>query len=157
MASSRLFPSRRRGVSELYAAVLMIGVTLSLGSIVVAAATSQFGLASDSASLGATLRQEAADTQLGVIYDAVQPSGSCPMFGGYPEGSTLTLAVYDYGSLGFTPAGFVVNSTVYAGSFGEVAPGTLAIYTLSLAGCAHPSGQTVLAFDSSGDEVQFGT
>jgi hypothetical protein len=144
-------------VSELYAAVLMVGVTLSLGSLVVAAATSQFGLATDSASLGASLREGAAGTQLGMVYAAVQPSGSCPAYEGGQEGSTLTIAVFDYGSAGFTPAGFVVNSTVYAGSFGEAAPGALAQYTVALASCAHQSGLTVLAYDSSGEEVQFGT
>lgn len=141
----------------MYAAVLMVGVTLSLGSLVVAAATAQFGLGTDSASLGASLRQEAAQTQLGLVYDSVQPSGSCPSYGGYQEGTSLTLAVYDYGTEGFAPSGFVVNSTLYGGSYAALAPGTLGEYTLTLADCAHPSGLTIVAFDGSGDEVQFGT
>ena len=158
MALSPIFPSRRRrGVSELFAAVLMVGVTLSLGSLVVAAATAQFGLTSDSASLGASLRQGAAGTQLALIYDAVQPSGSCPAYRGYQEGTNLTLAVYGYGSEGFTPAGFVVNSTDYSGGYAAVNHGTLAQYSVALSECAHASGLTVMAYDASGDEVQFGT
>ena len=144
-------------MSALYAAVPMVGVTLSLGSMVVAAAPSQLGLGSDSASLGASLRQGAAETQLGLVYASVQPSSSCPTYGGYQEGTALTIALFDYGTKGFTPEGFVVNSTVYAGTFAQVGPGELGEYNLSLSGCAHPSGATVMAYDASGDEVQFAT
>ncbi|MDE1858458.1 MAG: hypothetical protein KGI26_05290 [Thaumarchaeota archaeon] len=135
----------------------MVGVTLSLGSLVVVAATSQFGLASSAASLGASLAEGAAQTQVSMVYDAVQPSGTCPAFGGQQEGTSLAVALYDYGSQGFSPAGFVVNSTGYPGTWAEVAPGSLGVYTLALSACAHPSGLTILAYDASGDEVQFGT
>ena len=135
----------------------MIGVTLSLGSMVVAAATSQLGLGANSASLGASLGQGAAETQLGLVYDSILPSGSCPVYRGYQEGTALTVALYDYGAKGFTPAGFVVNSTLYTGNFTEAAPGALQEYALALSGCAHPSGLTVMAYDSSGDVVEFAT
>lgn len=135
----------------------MVGVTLSLGSLVVAAATSQFSLASNSASLGASLEQGAADTQLGLVYDAVHPSASCPAYRGYQEGTNLTLAVFDYGSQGFAPVGFVVNSTDYSVTAPQTAPGSLGTYSLQLAGCAHPTGLAILAYDGSGVEVQFGT
>ncbi|MDG7010989.1 MAG: hypothetical protein JRN57_02595 [Nitrososphaerota archaeon] len=158
MALSLLFPlRRRRGVSELYAAVLMIGVTLSIGSIVVVAATSQFDLASSSATLGASLREGAAETQLGLVYAAVRPSASCPAYRGYQEGTDLTVALYDLGETGFAPAGFVVNGTDYVGSYSALSPGALGEYALALGSCAHPAGLTILAYDAQGDEVQFGT
>ena len=147
----------RRGVSELYAAVLMIGVTLSLGSIVVAAAASQFSLASNSESLEASINQGSADVQIGYVYAAVAPSGTCPDYGGYQEGTELVVALFDYGTAGFTPGGFVVNATNYAGAYPTISPGTLAEYTIPLLTCAHSSGQTVLAYDSAGEEVEFGT
>jgi hypothetical protein len=135
----------------------MIGVTLSLGSVVVAAATAQFGLASGSASAGAAFAQDSAEVQLSLVYSSVQGSGPCPAYGGEQEGTTLTLALFDYGSSGFTPAGFVVNSSVYVGNFGSMDPGAMAAFTVTLDTCAHPSGQTIVAFDASGDEVQIET
>ena len=159
MAFPPIFRTRRTrgGVSELYAAVLMIGVTISLGSLVLAAASSQFGLAADSASLGSSLQQTSAEVQLGVVYVAVPPSGSCPLYQGFQEGTTLTVGLFDYGSAGFSPAGFVVNSTAVPGSYGTVVPGALGQFAVTLGSCAHHSGQVILAYDSAGDEVQFGT
>lgn len=159
MALSSLFPERlshrRVGVSELYASVLMIGVTLAVGGMVVASALGQFSLAEGSASLGASLVQSSAGVQLGLSYVAVLSSSSCPTHGGYHEGTYLTVAVYNYGSAGFTPAEFVVNSTIYQGNYATSEPGSLSAYSLSLAGCAHASGLTLVVADSSGDEVQF--
>ena len=128
-----------------------------MGSIVVAAATSQFSSSAGSASLSASLRQGAAETSLGFVYDAVQPTGSCPDYRGYQEGTTLSIALFDYGAKGFTPAGFVVNSTAYAGSYAETEGGALRVYSLTLAGCAHQSGLTIMAYDGAGDEAEFET
>ena len=135
----------------------MIGVTLSLGSLVVAAATTQFGLASDSASAGAALSERSAGVQVALVYSAVVPSAACGGYRGGQEGENLTLALYDFGSDGFVPAGFVVNSTLVAGTFGSLGPGSMAVFQVPLGACAHPSGQTVVAFDAAGDEVQFET
>ncbi|MCL5672576.1 MAG: hypothetical protein JRN13_03120 [Nitrososphaerota archaeon] len=135
----------------------MIGVTLSLGSMVVAAATSQFGLASGSASVGASLRESSAGTQVALVYSTVSPSSACPAYQGIQEGPNLTLALYDYGSAAFTPAGFVVNSTLISGGFPPLDPGSLVAFHITLGGCAHPSGQTVVAFDAAGGEVQVET
>lgn len=145
---------RRRAVSELYASMLMVGVTLSLGSVVTYAAMGQFSLSNGAANLGASLDQSSAGVQLGLVYVAVTPSGSCPLDGGYSEGTSMIVSVYNYGAEGFTPAEFVVNSTAYAGAFATVGPGTLAEYTLSLGSCAHQWGQTLLAIDPLGDEEQ---
>lgn len=159
MALPPIFRTRRTrsGVSELYAAALMIGVTITLGSLVAAAAGTQFGLASDSLSLGSSVQQTSAEVQLGLVFVAVPPSGSCPLYQGFQEGTTLTVGLFDYGRAGFSPAGFVVNSTVVTGSYGTVGPGALGQFAVALGSCAHHSGQVVLAYDSAGDEVQFGT
>jgi len=143
-----------RGISELYAAMLMIGVTLSLGSFVTFAALGQFGLAASSASLGANLDQSSAQTQLGLVYAAVASSTSCPSFGGVHEGVSLTLALYNYGTTSFTPSELLVNATSYFGSYASTSPGSLGLYTLTLASCAHSSGQSVVAADSAGDVLQ---
>jgi flagellin-like protein len=155
MVPSPFFVKKRRGVSELYAAVLMIGVTLSLGSMVVAAATSQFGLASSSAYQSFLLRQNSAGVQIGLVYAAVSPGQGCPSYRGYQEGMRFTLGLYDYGTVGFQPAGFVVNATDYGGAFAQMQPGALASYTFTLSACAHRSGLTVVAYDAGGDVVQF--
>lgn len=135
----------------------MIGVTLSIGSVVVFAATNLFGLAGNSASLGASLQQSSAGVQLGLVYAAVPASGSCGAYQGFSEGTSLQVSLYNYGTVSFTPAEFVVNSTAYLGSYGAIGPGAMSLYSVSLGSCAHSSGQTILAYDSRGDEVQVGT
>jgi len=134
--------------------MLMIGVTLSLGSFVAFAALGQFGLAANSASLGASLDQSSAQTQLGMVYVAVASSSTCPSFGGVHEGVSLTLALYNYGTTSFTPSELLVNATAYQGAYGSTPPGSLGLYTVTLAACAHSSGQSVLAADSAGDVLQ---
>jgi len=153
---STLFSRRQRrfGISELYAAMLMIGVTLSLGSFVTFAALGQFGLAASSASLGASLDQSSAQTQLGLVYAVVASSGSCPTFDGVHEGVSLTLALYNYGTTNFTPSELLVNATSFSGSYAPTAPESLGLYTLTLASCAHSSGQSVVAANSAGDVLQ---
>ena len=128
-----------------------------MGSMVVAAATAQFGLASDSATLGASLRAGAAGTQVALVFAAVTPSASCPAYRGQQEGTALDFALFDYGSVEFAPAGFVVNSTSYPGASAAVAPGALGQFSLGLAACAHPSGLTIFAYDTTGDVGEFGT
>ena len=129
----------------------MIGVTLSLGSVVVFAALGQFGLAANAASLGAGLNQSSAETQIGLVYAAVASSASCPKSGGVQEGVSLTLALYNYGSVSFSPSQLLVNATAYPGTYGSLAPGSLGLYAVTLAGCAHSSGQSVVVADSSGN------
>jgi hypothetical protein len=134
--------------------MLMIGVTLSLGSFVAFSALTQFGLVVNSASLGAGLDQSSAETQLGLVYAAVSSSNSCPVSGGVHEGVSLSLALYNYGSSSFSPSELLVNATAYPGTYGAIAPNSLGIFTVALAGCAHSSGQSVMIADSSGDEFQ---
>ncbi len=159
MALSPSFAGRRRsgrpGVSELYASVLMIGVTLSVGGFVVASAMGQFGLIDSSASLAASLQQTSAGVQIGLSYVVVPSLGSCPPYGGNREGTSLTVALYNYGRADFTPAEFVVNSTIYRGSYSTLSPGDFSAYSFALAGCGHSSGLTIVVADSSGDVVQF--
>lgn len=156
MASFPLLCHRRcrRGVSELYASMLMIGVTLSLGSFVTFAALGQFGLATGSASLGATLQQSSAETQLGLVYVAVASSSACPSLGGVEEGTTLTLALYNYGTTSFTPSAILVNATSFPGSYSAVPSGSLGLFAVTLANCAHSAGQSVVVTDTSGDVLQ---
>jgi flagellin-like protein len=145
----------RRGVSELYASLLMVGVTLSLGGLVAAAAVSQFGLQSGSAAAAGGVQQASQGKLLSLVYATVQQgSGGCAAPG---EGRTLTFAVYDYGSSAFLPSTVLVNSTAVAGPYPGAGPGEVATYTLALAGCARSSGQTILMGDAAGDVVQFET
>ena len=144
-------------MSELYATVLMVGVTISLGGVLVAAALGSIGQAQGASSLGASLQQSAAGKELSLTYLAVASSGSCPLYGGTAEGTEMALALFDYGSNGFTPVEFIINSTVYPGTYPALSPGTLAQYTVCLGGCAHSPGLTVTVVDSEGDGVQVGS
>ena len=137
--------------------MLMVGVTLSLGSVVVAAALGSMGQAEGSASLGAAVHESASGVQLSLVFVSVAPSGACPTQGGAEEGTSATLALFDYGSTGFAPAELMVNSTFYPGSYAPLSPGKMQEYPVLLAECAHPSGLTVLAVDAAGDEVQVGS
>ena len=145
----------RKGVSELYASMLMVGVTLSLGSVVLAAALGAFNQSAGAESMGTSLQESASGVQVSLVYAAVAPSGSCPAYGGAREGTSLSLALFDYGTVGFAPTELTVNSTVYQGSFPAVSPGAMRLYTITLGTCAHHSGQSIGAVDAEGDEVQF--
>ena len=144
----------RRGVSELYASMLMVGVTLSLGGVVVAAALGTFGQAEGSASMGASLRESASGIQVSLAYATVASSMSCPVYQGVNEGTSLTVSLFDYGTVAFAPTDLIVNSTAYAGSYAPIPPGSMAMYVIGLGSCAHPSGLTIAATDAAGDEVQ---
>ncbi len=137
--------------------MLMLGVTLSVGGIVSYAAVGQFGLAADSATVGASLGQTSAGVQLGLVLVSVASSTSCPSYQGYNEGTALSLSLYNYGASDFTPAEIILNSTAYSGAYGTLGAGTLGSYAITLSSCAHPSGQTIVAVDSLGDEVEFGS
>lgn len=153
-------PTPRRGVSELYASLLMMGVTISLGSVVAGMAITQYGLSSGAASLSTSLQEEASGVQVSLITAAVSGQGSCPSYKGSQEGSALVLTVFDYGPTQFTPSEVFVNGTAYFGSYAPVLPGGIETYSFPLVPsgtCAHPSGQVVLMADSQGDEVEFGT
>lgn len=142
-------------MSELYASMLMIGVTLALGGVVVAAALGSAGQADRSASLGASVQQQGDGVQLSLAYAAVLSSGSCPSYQGAGEGDALSVSVFDYGTAGFTPSELVVNSTTFSGGFQPVSPGALQTYTVALGSCAHAAGLTIFLADSRGDEFQF--
>jgi hypothetical protein len=135
----------------------MIGVTLTLGSVVVAAAMGSISEANGSAYAGSSVVQAASGVQLGLVYATVASSSLCPAYQGAGEGTSLTVSVFDYGTAGFTPAEFVVNSTFYGAGYQGVGPGSMAQYSVALSSCAHPSGLTIFAVDARGDEAQFGT
>ena len=147
-------PSRRVGVSELYASMLMVGVTLAMGSMVAAAALGQFGLSNGSAAESAALMQSASGVDLSLVFVSVSSSGSCPQFGGYNEGTTITVSIFNYGVSAFTPSEIMDNSSVFSGAYPTTAPGSLGEYTLDLGRCSHSAGQTLLALDSTGEGFQ---
>ena len=135
----------------------MVGVTISLGSVLVAGALGSIGQAQGGSSLGASLELSASGKEISLAYVAVGASGSCPTYRGAGEGTEMTLALFDYGAVGFTPVEFVVNSTILQGSYPALAPGTMGEYVVNVGSCAHSTGQTVIAIDSEGDEVQVET
>ena len=154
---SRHFPSSRGGVSELYASVMMVGVTLAVGGLVATSALGQFVLANDAASINATTLENSASIQLGLVYFEVASSTSCPIYGGYHEGTMVEVAIYDYGVAPFTPSQIILNGTVYAGNYASLLPGSLGTYAFTTETCLHSAGQTVVVVDSVGGEAQFGS
>ena len=144
-------------MSELYASMLMVGVTVTLGSVLVASALGTMGQAQGALSLGGSLQQARAGRELSLAFVAVTPAGSCPAYRGVNEGTAITIALFDYGAEPFVPAALAVNSTIYPGGYAGVPQGGLAQYTVRLGSCAHPTGQTVTAVDAEGDEVQLGS
>ncbi len=136
----------------------MVGVTLSFGSAITVIAINQFNLSNYAALLTAGAQQLSAGKLLSIVYGTVTQSGSCPMYRGYNEGTAYTLAMYNYGTVSFTPIEVFVNSTLVSGSsYSSISAGGMTTYTLTLASCAHPSSQTFLLVDAYGDEVQVGT
>ena len=145
--------------------MMMIGVTLSVGGFVTVDAINQFSLAQDSASTAALVQQASAGKLVSLVYDAVtQGSGGCTApYEGYTEGVTLTVALYNYGTVVFTPSEVFDNATLVPSSnwggapSSSVTPGGMTTFTMALASCSHPSGQTLLLVDSYGDDIQLGT
>jgi hypothetical protein len=113
------------------------------------------GQANGALSLGSSLQEESSGEQLSLVYVAVTPSGSCPAYQGVSEGTSLAISLFDYGTAPFTPVEFVVNSTVYGGSYPDISPGTMSQYSIVLGSCTRSSGLSVAALDSRGDLVQF--
>jgi flagellin-like protein len=155
--SGRSRRSGRPGVSEILASLLMVGVTVALGGLVAAAAAGQLSSAAGSASLGASLQESSDGAQVSLVYAVAASPGSCPTYGGVQEGTSLTFALFDYGTASFGPAAVLVNSTLYSGAYAQLSAGALGVYTISLGACAHPSGQTLLMAAADGKEVQFET
>ncbi len=147
----------RRGVSELYAAMLMIGVTLLVGAVVVLSATNQFGLVANAESVGASIQRSASGVQVALVYAEVASSKSCPSYQGINEGTTLSISLYNFGSTQFNPSIIAVNATAYSGSFPTIGPQGIGYYSVGLGSCAHSGGQTIVAIDPTGDELQFGS
>jgi len=135
----------------------MIGVTLAFGGLVAITAASQFSSATASASLSSTLEESYSGVQVSLVYAVAGSPGSCPAYRGTSEGTTMIIALFNYGTSPFTPASIFDNGTLYTGTYAQLAPGTLVTYTISVGHCTHPSGQTILAVDAYGKEVQFGT
>lgn len=141
---------------------MMIGVTLSVGGFITVGAINQFSLAQNSASLAAAVQQASVEKLVSLVYGTVnEGSGGCATtYNGYTEGTTFTLALYNYGTVAFTPSELFDNSTLISSSnwsgapSNSIAPGSMTTFTVTLTSCAHPSGQTVLLVDSYGDEVQ---
>jgi len=148
-------PSHRGGISELYASVLMVGVTLTVGGLVASSALGQFALANDSASLSATAEEASVRIQIGLVYLAAASSGGCPVYEGYHEGTIVNIAFFDYGGAPFTPAEIIINGTAYPGTYAPLAQGGLVTYAVKATTCSHSSGQTVIVTDSEGNEAQF--
>jgi hypothetical protein len=148
-------------VSELYASLLMLGVTISLGSVATGLVANQFGLTTTTAAVAAAGDENSAGIQLSFIFATTSSASGCMTYRGVPGGTVLEVAVFDYGSSSFLPTTMVVNGTVYySSSFPTVPAGGMVTYRLSLdpAGtCAHPWGQTVLMVDAGGDVFQFET
>ena len=144
------------GISELYSSVLMVGVTLALGGLVTSSALSQFALANDSASLGAA-QDVPAMVQVGLVYFVAAPSGSCPAYKNYQEGSSVSIAFYNYGEVSFSPVDIVVNGSAHAGGYAPVAPGSMRTYELDIGTCSRSWGDTVTLIDQEGNELQFAT
>jgi len=135
----------------------MIGVTLSVGGAVVSSAMNQFGTVAYNGSVGASLQRSSLGVQVGLVYAAVASSGGCPAYQGNNEGTGLSVALYNFGSTTFRPALFVVNSTVFAGTYAALNPHGMSVYAIGLGSCAHTGGQTIVAVDNQGDELQFGS
>jgi hypothetical protein len=134
--------------------MLMVGVTLAMGSMVAVAALGQFGLSNGSAAQNAALMQSASGVDLGLVFVSVLPSESCPQFMGYNEGATITVSIYNYGTSAFTPSEFMDNSSAFHGTYSTTPPGSLGDYTLNLGKCTHSAGQTLLVLDSTGEGFQ---
>ena len=129
----------------------MVGVTVSLGSVLVAAALGSVGQTQDASSVAASLRESASGKELSLVYASTPSSATCPA----NEGTALAFALFDYGSSGFAPVEFAINSTIYPGGYPAVSPGGMAQYAVVVGSCIHAAGQTVMAVDSQGDEAQF--
>jgi hypothetical protein len=153
--------TRRSAVSELFASLLMVGVTLAFGSVVTATSVNQFSTTGNSYSLGVSVQESSAGKQVSLIYGTVPVPGSggcATTYRGYTEGTAYSVALYYYGSVPFTPAEIFDNGTLLSGGpYGTIAAGSMATYNLTLPSCAHPSGQVLLLVDANGDEVQVET
>ncbi len=146
-------------MSELYASLLMVGVTLSLGGVVTAAAVSQYGMQTSSAAASGSVEQASAGELVSLVYSQVSPgSGGCTRtYYGATEGETVTFELFDFGPSAFAPSIIIVNSTLFASDYPTLLPGGMTAYTLTLPDCAHAAGQTILLGDARGDEVEFET
>ena len=133
----------------------MVGVTLAVGGLVASSALGQLAMANDASSLSAMAQEASVRTQLGVVYILAESSWSCPLYGGQHEGTTLEIAIYNYGGTAFKPAQMIINGTLFAGDYTPLAPGSLRTYALVGTTCSHSSGQTLIVENSAGDEVQF--
>src|SRR5579863_3045031 len=148
----------KRGVSELYATLLMLGVTMAFGGSVTGLAVAQFGQSSSSVAMSSSNQADSAQRQLSLINAVTSQPGTCPSYRGTAEGTSLGFAVFDYGSSSFAPTSFAINGSIYAGTYSTLAPGGMIVYNVALlphGSCAHATGQTLLMLDASGDEFQF--
>ncbi|MDG6933109.1 MAG: hypothetical protein JRN68_00250 [Nitrososphaerota archaeon] len=151
---------RRHAISELFAALMLVAITLSFGSFVTYSAINYYGLSDLAAQQAANSQQQAASKLISIVYANVVPgSGGCvTSYNGVVEGTILDLGFYNYGSAQFNTAVVYLNDTFYSGyGFSPLAPGNFTTWQLSTLSCIHASGQTLLISDSSGSEVQLET
>ena len=147
-------------MSELYASVLMIGVTLSFGSVVTGLAVAQLQASTNGDSQAAFAQQSSVGEQVALVYGTLaQGSGGCTSTyvgadgGTYTEGKSYTLTLFDYGSVPFELSEVFDNGTLLAaGGYTPIGPSPVA-NAISLVSCGHPWGQTFLLVDGSGGEV----
>ena len=138
----------------LYTSVLLVGGTLAMGGVVVVGAASQFALTANAANAGSSLVERSAGTRLALVYALTPSSGACGSYGGAKEGTSLAVALYNYGTAAFALADLAVNSTLHPAVYPVIGPGDLGTYVVPLGTCAHSAGQTIFLVDSAGDGVQ---
>jgi hypothetical protein len=142
----------------------MIGVTLSFGGVVTGLAVGQIQASTNGDSQSVFAQQGSVGAQVTLVYGTVvQGSGGCvstyvgPDGGIYAEGKSYDIVLFDYGSISFAPSEVFDNGTLLApGGYATIGSGPVS-NMLSLAACAHPSGQTFALVDSSGNVVTVGT
>src|SRR5215472_11361622 len=89
--SRSVISNRRGGVSELYASVLLIVVTLAFGGAVALAAASQFSAGTSGGSLAASQQANSLGKEVSMVYGtAVQGSGGCASVYVGPDGASYT-------------------------------------------------------------------
>ncbi len=151
---------KRNGVSELLTTLILVAITLSFGAYIAQIAISQDAQQQAAAQGAASQEQAAANRLLSLVYATVTPgSGGCiTTYSGATEGTSLNVAIYDYGSTPFDTAYVFVNGTVYGGSgYGTIEANSLAQFTLTMSSCIHQTGQTILLVDVNGGELQIQT
>lgn len=135
----------------------MIAVTVAFGSYISYAAITQFNQAGNAAGNAAANQQQASSELLSFVYTSVvQGSGGCSTsYQGVTEGTSLTLAFYNYGTTPFNTGVTYINGTAYSGiGVSQIPAGTYISWTLTMGSCVHSTGQSIVLTDpTTGAEV----